>query len=95
MTAINHMRDRDLLHIMAFVCSGLVGAGWLRMDVRKAKAAALRERAQQVHWIADMVKTDAARKILFQIAAEFEDEARQLEKVLNAEESKDATARSE
>lgn len=57
------------------------------MDDRKTKAAAYRERAQQVHWIVDMVKTDAARKILFQIAAEFEEHARQLEEIMNAEEA--------
>lgn len=61
------------------------------MDDRKAKAAAYRERAQQVHWIVDMVKTDAAKKILYQIAAEFEDHASQLEEVINAEESVKAT----
>jgi hypothetical protein len=57
------------------------------MDVRKAKAAAWRERAQQVLYIADMVQTDAARKILFQIAAQFEDDARQLEQAMNTQES--------
>ena len=66
----------------------------MRMDDRRIKAAAYRERAQQVHWIADMVKTDAARKILFQIAAEFEEHARQLEEIINAEESVAAAKRS-
>jgi hypothetical protein len=57
------------------------------MDDRRGKAAACRERAQQVIYIADMVKADFARKILFQIAAEYEDRARELEGIINAEEA--------
>lgn len=57
------------------------------MDDRRVKAAAYRERAQQAIYIADMVKPDFARKILFQIAAEYEDSARQLEEIINAEEA--------
>lgn len=57
------------------------------MDDRRVKAAAYRERAQQVIYIADMVKADFARKILFQVAAEYEDNARQLEEIINAEEA--------
>ena len=57
------------------------------MDDRRVKAAAYRERAQQVIYIADMVKADFARKILFQVASEYEDNARQLEDIINAEEA--------
>jgi predicted 2-oxoglutarate/Fe(II)-dependent dioxygenase YbiX len=57
------------------------------MDDRKYEAATNRERAQEVLWIADMVKRDDARKILFQIAAEYRDRARQLEEIINAEEA--------
>lgn len=60
------------------------------MDNRKDEAAACRERAQEVLWIADMVTRDDARKILFQIAAEYRDRALQLEEVVNAEESRKA-----
>lgn len=64
------------------------------MDNGKDKAAACRERAQQVLYIADMVKPDAARKILFQIAAEYEDRARELEAIINAEDATKADAKS-
>jgi hypothetical protein len=64
------------------------------MDDGKAKAAAYRERAQQVLYIADMVKPDHARKILFQIAAEYEDRARQLEEIINTEMQQKRAAKS-
>lgn len=63
------------------------------MDDRKDQAAAFRERAQQVRWIADMVTRDDARKILFQIAAEYGDRARQLEEIINAEEAAKAAGK--
>jgi rubrerythrin len=42
-----------------------------------------------------MVKTHAAKKILYQIAAEFEDHARKLKEVIDAEEPVKATGRPE
>lgn len=64
------------------------------MDNGRDKAAACRERAQQVLYIADLVKPDDARKILFQIAAEYEDRARQLEEIINGEDATKATVKS-
>lgn len=60
------------------------------MDDRKDEAAAYRERAQEVLWIAEMVTRDDARKILFQVASEYRDRARQLEEIINAEEATNA-----
>lgn len=57
------------------------------MSDGKARAAAYRERAQEVLWIADLVKRDDARKILFQVAADYRDRALQLEESINAEEA--------
>ena len=57
------------------------------MDAGKHGAAEYRERAQQLLWIADLVPRDDARKILFQIAAEYQDRARQLEQLINAKEA--------
>lgn len=64
------------------------------MDDTKAKAAAFRERAQGALWIADMVTRDDARRILFQIAAEYEGRARQLEEIINTEGATKAAANS-
>ena len=63
------------------------------MDDRKDEAAGYRERAQEVLWIAELVKRDDARKILFQIAAEYRDRACQLEEIINSEEARNAAAK--
>lgn len=62
-------------------------------DDRKDEAAAYRERAQDLIWIADMVTRDDARKILYQTAAEYRDRACQLEEIINAEEAARAAAK--
>lgn len=64
------------------------------MDARKDEAAKCRERAQQLLWIADLVTRDDARRLLFQIAAEYRDRAYQLEQLINAGDAAKAAAQS-
>lgn len=63
-------------------------------DDDKANAAAYRERAQEVLWIVNMVTRDDARKILFEIAAEYQARALQLEEIIKAEETGKRVAKS-